>query len=156
MLFRSLETLLGQGTIGLELEEQLPELDTLLVAVGGGGCGAEGTTEESRRVVVVPDVNGSVRREPVARDGDGRPAAEVGAGHPEGDRERGLGDTRSADAFWGEGQDLRVEICLLMALSPDYKTLAVKKITTVNVLPGQGPDGDRENRFYRNTKNPRL
>ena len=31
------ETLLGQGTVGLELEEQAPELDTLLVAVGGGG-----------------------------------------------------------------------------------------------------------------------
>jgi threonine dehydratase len=31
------ETLLGQGTVGLELEEQGPQLDTLLVAVGGGG-----------------------------------------------------------------------------------------------------------------------
>ncbi|WP_300301437.1 threonine/serine dehydratase [Ferrovibrio sp.] len=31
------ETLLGQGSVGLELEEQAPELDTLLVAVGGGG-----------------------------------------------------------------------------------------------------------------------
>jgi len=30
-------TLLGQGTIGLEIEEQIPDLDTLLVAVGGGG-----------------------------------------------------------------------------------------------------------------------
>lgn len=30
-------TLLGQGTLGMELEEQAPELDTLLVAVGGGG-----------------------------------------------------------------------------------------------------------------------
>jgi threonine dehydratase len=29
--------LLGQGTLGLELEEQAPDLDTLLVAVGGGG-----------------------------------------------------------------------------------------------------------------------
>jgi threonine dehydratase len=31
------ETLLGQGTVGLELERQAPQLDTLLVAVGGGG-----------------------------------------------------------------------------------------------------------------------
>jgi len=30
-------TLLGQGTLGLELEDQAPELDSLLVAVGGGG-----------------------------------------------------------------------------------------------------------------------
>jgi len=31
------ETLLGQGTLGLELAEQAPALDTVLVAVGGGG-----------------------------------------------------------------------------------------------------------------------
>ena len=31
------ETLLGQGTLGLELQQQCPDLDTLLVAVGGGG-----------------------------------------------------------------------------------------------------------------------
>jgi threonine dehydratase len=35
--FDQRETLLGQGTVGLELEQQTPELDTLLVAVGGGG-----------------------------------------------------------------------------------------------------------------------
>lgn len=31
------QTLLGQGTVGLEIEQQCPGLDTLLVAVGGGG-----------------------------------------------------------------------------------------------------------------------
>ena len=31
------ETLLGQGTLAMELEAQDPQLDTLLVAVGGGG-----------------------------------------------------------------------------------------------------------------------
>jgi threonine dehydratase len=31
------ETLAGQGTLARELEEQAPDLDTLLVAVGGGG-----------------------------------------------------------------------------------------------------------------------
>jgi threonine dehydratase len=35
--FDQLETLHGQGTLGLELSQQAPELDTLLVAVGGGG-----------------------------------------------------------------------------------------------------------------------
>jgi threonine dehydratase len=35
--FDQAETLLGQGTLGLELERQTPALDTLLVAVGGGG-----------------------------------------------------------------------------------------------------------------------
>jgi threonine dehydratase len=31
------ETLLGQGTVGLEVEADTPDIDTLLVAVGGGG-----------------------------------------------------------------------------------------------------------------------
>jgi threonine dehydratase len=31
------ETLLGQGSVGLEFEQQSPNLDSLLVAVGGGG-----------------------------------------------------------------------------------------------------------------------
>jgi len=35
--FDQIETLLGQGTVGLELEGQAPDLDTVLVAVGGGG-----------------------------------------------------------------------------------------------------------------------
>jgi threonine dehydratase len=35
--FDQIETLLGQGTIGMELSDQVPDLDTLLVAVGGGG-----------------------------------------------------------------------------------------------------------------------
>jgi threonine dehydratase len=35
--FDQTETLLGQGTVGLEFEQQAPDLDTLLVSVGGGG-----------------------------------------------------------------------------------------------------------------------
>jgi threonine dehydratase len=35
--FNQEETLAGQGTVGLEIEADLPEIDTLLVAVGGGG-----------------------------------------------------------------------------------------------------------------------
>jgi threonine dehydratase len=35
--FEQIETLLGQGSVGLELEAQAPAVDTLLVAVGGGG-----------------------------------------------------------------------------------------------------------------------
>jgi threonine dehydratase len=31
------ETVLGQGSVGLEMEEQAPHIDTLLVACGGGG-----------------------------------------------------------------------------------------------------------------------
>jgi threonine dehydratase len=35
--YNQVETLLGQGTVGLEFGKQAPNLDTLLVAVGGGG-----------------------------------------------------------------------------------------------------------------------
>ncbi|RUX99578.1 threonine/serine dehydratase [Mesorhizobium sp. M7A.F.Ca.CA.004.04.1.1] len=35
--FNQEETLVGQGTLGLEIESDLPKIDTLLVAVGGGG-----------------------------------------------------------------------------------------------------------------------
>jgi threonine dehydratase len=35
--FDQRETLLGQGSVGLEIEQQCAALDTLLVAVGGGG-----------------------------------------------------------------------------------------------------------------------
>jgi threonine dehydratase len=35
--YEQVERLLGQGSVGLEFEEQAPGLDTLLVAVGGGG-----------------------------------------------------------------------------------------------------------------------
>ncbi len=35
--YDQVETLLGQGTVGLEFENQAKALDTLLVAVGGGG-----------------------------------------------------------------------------------------------------------------------
>ena len=31
------ETMIGQGTVGLEIEDDAPNIDTLLVAVGGGG-----------------------------------------------------------------------------------------------------------------------
>jgi threonine dehydratase len=35
--YEQIETLLGQGTVGLELQEQSTRFDSLLVAVGGGG-----------------------------------------------------------------------------------------------------------------------
>lgn len=35
--YDQVETLLGQATVGLEFEQQLPALDSLLIAVGGGG-----------------------------------------------------------------------------------------------------------------------
>ena len=35
--YDSVETVLGQATLALELEQQAPDLDTVLIAVGGGG-----------------------------------------------------------------------------------------------------------------------
>ncbi|WBL78264.1 threonine/serine dehydratase [Bradyrhizobium xenonodulans] len=35
--YDQVETLLGQGSVGMELEQDAPDIDTLLVAVGGGG-----------------------------------------------------------------------------------------------------------------------
>jgi threonine dehydratase len=53
--FEKIETLLGQGSVGLELEEQAPGLDTLLVATGGGGLigGIAAYLEDRIRVVSV-------------------------------------------------------------------------------------------------------
>ncbi len=47
------ETLLGQGTVGLEFEEQVPDLDTLLVAVGGGGLIGGIAAWYQKRVAVI-------------------------------------------------------------------------------------------------------
>jgi threonine dehydratase len=51
--FDQKETLLGQGTLGLELEAQAQDLDTLLVAVGGGGLIGGIAAWYARRIRVV-------------------------------------------------------------------------------------------------------
>ncbi|HWW83532.1 MAG TPA: threonine/serine dehydratase [Vicinamibacterales bacterium] len=58
--YDQIETLLGQGTLALELEEQAPNLDTILIAVGGGGliggvaaCFAERVANKTMRIVGV-------------------------------------------------------------------------------------------------------
>lgn len=61
--FSSLETMAGQGTVAREWEGQSPDLDTLLVAVGGGGLIAgmsawsagEGATRRVRVVGIEPE-----------------------------------------------------------------------------------------------------
>ena len=47
------ETIAGQGSVGLEWQEDAPELDTVLVAVGGGGLIAGIAAWCGRRVTVV-------------------------------------------------------------------------------------------------------
>jgi threonine dehydratase len=53
--FDQLETLAGQGTLALEVQQQAPELDTLLVPVGGGGllAGAAAWYQGAIRLVAV-------------------------------------------------------------------------------------------------------
>jgi threonine dehydratase len=51
--FDQAETILGQGTLGLELEEQAPDVDTVLVPVGGGGLLAGLATWYGRRLRLV-------------------------------------------------------------------------------------------------------
>lgn len=53
--YEGVETLLGQGSLGLELEEQSPRLDALLIAVGGGGLigGVAAWYENRTRIVSV-------------------------------------------------------------------------------------------------------
>jgi len=51
--FDAIETLLGTATVGLEIEEQLPRLDTLLVPVGGGGLIAGIASYLQNRVKIV-------------------------------------------------------------------------------------------------------
>jgi threonine dehydratase len=51
--FDQVETLAGQGTLALELSQQAPNLDTVLVAVGGGGLigGIAAWYESNTRVI---------------------------------------------------------------------------------------------------------
>ena len=51
--FDQMETILGQGTLAQELEEQLPELDIVLAPVGGGGLLAGIVAWFGRRTRVV-------------------------------------------------------------------------------------------------------
>ena len=76
--FDQRETILGQATLGLELERQAPGLDTVLVAVGGGGLIAGLATWFDRRVRLIgvePTASPTLTRALAA----GRPVdAEVG------------------------------------------------------------------------------
>jgi threonine dehydratase len=49
------EILAGQGTVALELEEQAPDLDTVLIAVGGGGLigGVASWYQNQTRIIAV-------------------------------------------------------------------------------------------------------
>jgi threonine dehydratase len=63
--FDQVETMLGQGTVGLEIEREAPDIDTLLVSVGGGGLiGGIAAWYENRVKVVAIESEGA----PTLRD----------------------------------------------------------------------------------------
>jgi len=51
--FDQIETILGQGTLGLELEGQVPDAETIVVPVGGGGLLSGLATWYGRRVRLI-------------------------------------------------------------------------------------------------------
>lgn len=57
--YESPETLAGQGTVGKEFDEQAPGLDTMLVAVGGGGLigGIAAWFQNNLRVIAIEPQN---------------------------------------------------------------------------------------------------
>jgi threonine dehydratase len=72
------EVIAGQGTIGIELEEQVPELDTVLVAIGGGGLIAGIAAWFQRRVGVVGVEPSRCATMTAALEAGGPVVAEVG------------------------------------------------------------------------------
>jgi threonine dehydratase len=80
--FDQRETLLGQGTVALELERQAPPIDTLLVAVGGGGLIAgiaAWYTSHVRVVAVEPDGAPTLARALEAGEPVDAPAGSIAA-----------------------------------------------------------------------------
>jgi threonine dehydratase len=58
--YDQIETLLGQATLGAEIEADRPDLDTLLVAVGGGGLiGGIASWYAGRRKIVAVESDGA-------------------------------------------------------------------------------------------------
>jgi threonine dehydratase len=68
--YDAFETVVGQGTMALELAEQAPEVDTMLIAVGGGGliAGAAAYYAGKVKLVGVEPVNAPTLHHALAAD----------------------------------------------------------------------------------------
>ena len=80
--YESAETLLGQGSLGRELEEQSPRLDSLLIAVGGGGLigGVAAWYEDRTKIVSVePELAPTLNRALSAGEPVDSPAGGIAA-----------------------------------------------------------------------------
>ncbi len=76
--YDSFGTVTGQATLGVEIADQLPDVDTVVVAVGGGGLcagvtrGLAGARPEAAVVAVEPDTCPTLHARPRARWAGGR------------------------------------------------------------------------------------
>lgn len=80
--FEQAETMMGQGTVGLELAAQMADVDTLLVAVGGGGLigGIAAWFEDRVRIIgVEPETAPTLRHALDAGEPVDAPAGGVAA-----------------------------------------------------------------------------
>ncbi|MET0998422.1 MAG: serine/threonine dehydratase [Marmoricola sp.] len=97
-------TVTGQGTLGLELAAQVPDVDTVLVAVGGGGLmaglmrGLAGARPSIRVVAVEPESCPTLRQ---ALEHGGPVDVEVG-----GVAADALGASRLGEMAWRTAQEL--------------------------------------------------
>ena len=69
------DVIAGQGTVALEMLAQQPALDTLVVAIGGGGLIAGMATAARARRPDIRIVGVQTERFPAAWNADARPAA---------------------------------------------------------------------------------
>jgi threonine dehydratase len=97
--YDQMEVVAGQGTCALEIEEQVPDVTTILVAVGGGGliAGVAGWVHDRVRVVGVEPVLAPTLAE--ARRAGGPVDVEVG-----GVAASSLGASRLGDHAWAANQ----------------------------------------------------
>ena len=102
--FDAPETLAGQGTVAAELEQQAPNLDILLVAVGGGGLiGGIASWYDWRIRIIAVEPETAATLTTALRDG---PEAEI---HPTGIAANSLGAPRIGSLAYEIAQRLQIE-----------------------------------------------
>lgn len=99
------ETLAGQGTLGAELEQQAPDLDILLVAVGGGGLiGGIASWYAGRIRIVAVEPENAATLAAALRDG---PETEI---QPGGVAANSLGAPRIGQLAFDIAQSQEIEV----------------------------------------------
>ena len=103
--FDAPQTLAGQGTVGAELDEQAPDLDILLVAVGGGGLiGGIASWFDGRVRIVAVEPENAATLATALRDG---PESEI---QPGGVAANSLGAPRIGQLAYGIARAQGIEV----------------------------------------------